>query len=108
MINSVYGLQDIPEEKAKSAIYREIDAMKNGEFDETDLKNAKSSIIRSLKSVESNLGSLNGYLFSLIFSEENVTQEETIKLVNEVTRDEVIAFARTVNPELVYILSAED
>ena len=102
------GLEPGMEEKAKTAIYHEIEAMKNGDFSETDIQNAKTSIIRSLKSVESSLGSLNGYLFSLIFSEENVTQEETIELVNNVTREEVITFAKTVNPELVYILGAED
>jgi predicted Zn-dependent peptidase len=96
------------EEKAKNAIYHEVEAMKKGDFAETDLQNAKNSIIRSLKSVESSLGSLNGYLFSLIFSEENVTQEETIKLVNSVTREEVIELANTVNPELFYVLGAED
>ena len=101
------GLEPGMEEKAKNAIYRETEAMKKGDFSENDLQNAKSSIKRSLQSVESSLGSLNGYLFSLIFSEENVTQEETIKLVEAVTREEVVAFAKTVNPELVYILGAE-
>lgn len=102
------GLEPGMEEKAKNAIYHELEAMKEGDFSETDLQNAKNSIIRSLKSVESSLGSLNGYLFSLIFSEENVTQEETIELVNNVTRDEVIELAKTVRPELIYVLGAED
>ncbi len=102
------GLETGMEEKAKNAIYREINAMKKGEFSDADLQNAKNSIIRSLKSVESNLGSLNGYVFSLVFSNENLTQEETVELIKNVTRQEVIDFADTVNPELVYILKAED
>lgn len=101
------GLESGMEEKAKNAIYREVDAMKKGDFTDIDLQNAKNSIIRSLKSVESNLGSINGYLLSLIISDGNLTQEETIELVNKVTREEVIELANTVKPELVYILGAE-
>lgn len=102
------GLERGMEEKAISSIYREVEAMKNGDFSDEDLKNAKNAIARSLRSVESSLGSLNGYLLSLMISSENVSRDETIELVSRVTREEVVALAKTVKPELEFILASED
>ena len=78
--------------------------MKRGEFDDSDLINAKNSILRSLNSVENSLGSIGGYLLGQILSNDSATVEESIELVSKVTREEVIALAQTVTPELEYIL----
>ncbi len=102
------GLERGMEEKAISSIYREVDAMKRGDFSDDDLKNAKNAITRSLRAVESSLGSINGYLLSQMISDENVTRDETIELVSNVTRDEVVALAKSITPELEYILASED
>ncbi len=98
------GLEKGFEDKAINAIYREIEAMKRGEFDDSDLINAKNSILRSLNSVENSLGSIGGYLLGQILSNDSATVEESIELVSKVTREEVIALAQTVTPELEYIL----
>ncbi len=101
------GLERGFEDKAINAIYREAEAMKRGEFDDSDLINAKNSIIRSLRSTENGLNSISGYLLGQMISEDSATIEESIELVSAVTREEVIALAQTVTPELEYILSAE-
>ena len=101
------GLEPGCEEQAIKAIYREVSEMKNGNFSDSDLINAKNSIIRSLRSAENTLNSISGYLLGQILSEDSATIEESIELVSGVTRDEVIALAQTVKPELEYILSAE-
>lgn len=98
------GLEQGFEDKAIKAIYREADAMKKGEFLDSDLVNAKNSILRSLQSVESSLNSINGYLLGQMISEDSATLEESIELVLSVTREEVIELAQTVTPELEYIL----
>ncbi len=101
------GLEPGNEDYAIKAIYRELNAMKNGEFDDSDLANAKNSIQRSLLSTENSLNSINGYILGQILSEDSATIEESVKLVSSVTRAEVIALAREITPELEYILSAE-
>ncbi len=101
------GLEPGCEDKATNAIYREVNAMKNGDFSEDDLKNAKNSISRSLLSVENSLGSINSYLLGQILSDDSATLEESLSLVKDVTREEVLAFAQTVTPELVYVLGPE-
>ncbi len=101
------GLEPGMESVAVDAIYRELNAMKNGDFTESDIENAKMSITRSLLGTESNLGSISGYLLSRMVSKENLSIEETIKTVSSVTKDDVVRFASTVSPELEYILAPE-
>ena len=78
--------------------------MKTGNFSDEDLINAKNSIIRSLKSFEADLNSINGYLLSQIINKDATTIEEKIEHISAVTREEVVEFANSVTPELVYIL----
>lgn len=98
------GLEKGCEKKAIKAIYRETDAMKKGEFTDNELKNAKQSILRSMTNVSGSLGSLGGYMLGQALLEDGVSFEENLALVESVTREEVIAFANTVTPELEYIL----
>lgn len=101
------GLEPGFEDKAINAIYRELNGMASGGFTESELENAKNSIIRSIQSVEGSLGSVNGYMLGQALLEDAVSFEENIALIKSVTKEEVKALAKTVKPELVYILSGE-
>ncbi len=98
------GLEQGFENKATDAILKEVDSMKSGNFSDDDLTNAKNSIIRALKSFEADLNSINGYLLSQIINADATSVEEKIKHISAVTRDEVIGFANSVTPELIYVL----
>ncbi len=102
------GIEHGIEDKAIQSIYREAEAMKIGDFSDSDIENAKNSIIRSLRSAENNLNSISGYLLGQIISKDSATIDESIELVKNVTREEIIAFAQTVSPELVYILGGAE
>ncbi len=102
------GIEPGVEDKAIKSIYREVETMKQGDFSDDDIENAKNSIIRSLKSAENNLNSISGYLLGQIISEDSATIEESIELVKNVTREEIIAFAQTVSPELEYVLGGAE
>lgn len=103
------GLEPGFEEKAIKAIYREVEAMKNGDFTENELQNAKNAIVRSVQSIESSLGSLNGYMLGqALLLDDSVTLEENLEFVSKVTKEDVIALAKTISPELEYILNAEE
>ncbi len=101
------GIEAGMEEKAISAIYREIDAMKKGDFTDGELENAKNAILRSLMSVENSLGSINSYMLGQSLLDDSEPLETNMKLVQGVTREEVVSLALSVTPELEYILDAE-
>ena len=102
------GLEPGNEDFAAEAINREAEAMAKGDFSETDLETAKNSIIRSINSVGSSLGGLNGYLQGQALLEDSVSLEENLELVSKVTREDVIDFAKTLSLELKYVLTWED
>ncbi len=102
------GLEPNNEDIAIQAIYREIEAMKQGDFSEEELTNAKNAIIRSIQGLGGSLSGLNGYMLGQALLEDSVSLEENLKLITEVTKEDVVAFAKTVSPELEYILTAED
>lgn len=102
------GLEPGYESKAIDAIYNEVEEMKRGNFSDSDLANAKNSIIRSLKSFETGLNSINGYLLGQILSTDSATAEQSIRLVSSVTREQVIELASHITPELEYILGGAD
>lgn len=101
------GLEKGFEEQAINAVYRETEAMMLGDLSDTELENAKNSIIRSIQSVGGSLGSLNGYMLGQALLEDSVPVEENIKLIRDVSREEIVALAKTVKPELEYILGGE-
>lgn len=98
------GLEKGAYKKAIKAIYREVEAMKKGDFTELELKNAKQSILRSMANVSGSLGSLNGYMLGQVLLDDGVSFEENLALVEKVSKEEVVALAKTVTPELEYIL----
>lgn len=98
------GLEKGFEKKAIKAIYRQVEAMKKGDFTDVELKNAKLSILRSMTNVSGSLGSLNGYMLGQALLDDGVSFEENLALVEAVSREEVVALANTVMPELEYIL----
>lgn len=102
------GIEAGNEEKAISSVYREIDAMKNGDFSDQEFENAKNSIIQSLNGQDDSLGSMTGYLLGQILFEDSVDNERAAELIRAVTKSDVTEFAKTVVPELEYILGGEE
>ena len=98
------GLENGFEQKATDAILLQVDAMKKGDFTDTELENAKQSIIRSVNCIGSSLASANGYMLGQALLDDSVTIEENISLISSVTKEQVIEWANTVEPELIYIL----
>lgn len=101
------GLENGYEEKAISAVYRQVEAMKQGDFSDIDMENAKNSILRNLNGLGGCLNSIHGYMIGQALLDDSVSLEENSSLVKAVTKDDVVNFAKSVNPELEYILGGE-
>ncbi len=102
------GLEPGNEDVAIDAIYRQIDAMKQGDFSDSELANAKNAIIRSIQSLGGSLGGLNGYMLGQALLPDSVSLDKNAEFINSVTRQDVVDFANSVFPQLEYILTAED
>lgn len=96
---------DIPNyEKAVDIIKEQLKQMKNGDFTEEDIKNAKTIVEASVGSIPESQDSEITYYFSQELSDEFVSTEDYIKKINEVKKDEIVEIANKIQINTIYFL----
>lgn len=96
---------DIPNyEKALEIIKEQLNQMKNGDFTEEDINNAKIIIDSSVGSIPESQDSEITYYFSQEISDEMVSIEDYIKKINEVNKNQIIDIANKIQINTVYFL----
>ncbi|MDY3988225.1 MAG: insulinase family protein [Massilioclostridium sp.] len=94
-------------EKAREEILAQLTSLQNGEFTDEELENTKLSLINSMKTVGDSPSYVEvWYLSQICYNTQNTPQNE-IDLENKVTRDEVIAAAKQVKLDTVYVLTGK-
>lgn len=91
-------------QKALDIIKQQIEEMKNGNFTNEELENAKKGIVAAIKSIEDEQDTEITYFFGQEMSGNEVTIEEYIEKVNNVTREKVIDIANKVSINTIYFL----
>ncbi len=91
-------------EKAKSAILKEIDDVKNGIFSDEELMFAKLALINAYKSVTDSLGSSEGWYLKQILSEKTRTPEEVVRSISEVSKERIIEVSKKIQLDTVFVL----
>lgn len=98
------GIEIQNKEKAEEIIKQQLNDMKNGEFSEEDLTNAKTSIIATIDFIPDEQDTQISYYFGQEFTNEVVTPEEYKKRVEKVTKEQVIKIANRVAIHTIYFL----
>lgn len=106
MIESGVQLQNI--ETAKKEILHQLDDIKLGNFDDEQLEATRMAIRQSFEKVGDKLESLDDWYIFQTFSGKVKTPEQSIKEINEVTRNQVIEAANKVSLDTIYILAGKD
>lgn len=101
-INS--GIEIKNYEKALEIIIKQIVDMEKGDFSEFDIDNAKKGIIDSIKAVEDEQDSQITYFYSQELNEEKVFINEYIENIYEITKEDILNIAKTVNIDTIYFL----
>ena len=91
-------------DKALEIIRKQLEDMKAGNFTDEDLKNAKKGIISAIKGIEDEQDTEITYYFGQELSGNEVTTEQYIKEVEQVSREDVIDVANSVNINTIYFL----
>ncbi len=91
-------------EKAVSIIKEQLDEMKNGNFTEEDINNAKQYIISGIKAIDAEQDTGIIYLFGEELSPIPVTPEEYKEKIESVTKEQIIEFAQNININTIYFL----
>lgn len=96
---------DIPNyEKALNIIKEQLDQMRNGDFSEEDINNAKTLIEATVGSVPETQDSEITYYFAQELSDDFVTIEDYISRINQVTKDQIIDIANKIQINTIYFL----
>ena len=91
-------------EKALELIRQQIDDMKNGNFTEEDIDNAKKGIVATIKTIEDEQDTGITYYFGQELSESNITIEEYINRIQKVDKEDVINISKNVTINTIYFL----
>lgn len=91
-------------DKALEIIKQQIEDMKNGDFTEEEVENAKNGIIASIKTIDDEQDTEITYFFSQELSNSKCNIEQYMNNIKTVTREKVIDIANKVSINTVYFL----
>lgn len=91
-------------EKAIDVIKEQLDAMKNGDFTDEDIENAKKYVASGLRTTVEEQDSELTYYFGQELSEKFTTFEEYEEKINKVTKEDIQKVAQNVKINTIYFL----
>ena len=91
-------------DEAKNEIFFQLEEMKNGKITDDEMNNAKSEIVNSLNSCYDDQNALASYYMGNIIAGVNVTLEEYKENIMKVTKEQVVAVSKKLEPDTIYFL----
>ena len=101
-INS--GIEISNYDKALELIREQIDEMKQGKFTEEEIENSKKGVIAAIKTIEDEQDTGITYYFGQELSGTNVSEEEYIKKIENITKEDIINIANKIQINTIYFL----
>ena len=98
------GIEISNYEKALNLIKEQLKDMKNGEFTEEEVENAKKAIISSIKTIDDEQDTSITYYFGQEMSQNQNSVEDYIERIGKVTKEDVIQVANKVEMNTIYFL----
>lgn len=98
------GIENKNFAKARDAILEQLELLKKGVFTEDMLANAKLSLINAYREISDNPQSLQNWYIGRMLSGITQSPEEAIKVVRNITKEEIVATAAKITLDTVYFL----
>ena len=95
-------------EAAKTEILAQLEAVRNGDISDDELLWAKRSVASDLRAALDSQGELEGYWLSQAIDGVDYSPLELAELCENVTKEDVMAIAKSVELDMVYFLCGED
>lgn len=96
---------DIPNyQKALEIIKKQIEDMKNGDFTDEEIENAKNGIIASIKTIDDEQDTEITYYFGQELSGTKTSLEEYIENIQKVNKADVLEVAKQISINTIYFL----
>ena len=98
------GIEIADYQKAVELIKIQVEDMKNGNFSDNDIKNAKASIVAMIRSIPEEQDSEIMYYFGQEISEHKMKYDEYENMINNVQRQDIIDIANSIKINTIYFL----
>jgi len=98
------GIEIANYEKALELIRQQLEDMKNGDFTNEDIENAKKGIIATIKTIDDEQDTQITYYFGQELTNTRVSVEEYIRKIQQVQKRDVIDIANKVSINTIYFL----
>lgn len=102
------GIEFDKYDAALNEIFAQLDAVKKGEVSDYELSSAKKTVATDLRMIEDSQLSLELYWLTQLLRGSDLSPSELADEVEEVTLDEVLEVANSVECDAVYFLRGED
>ena len=106
LVNS--GVENENIEKTKNAVIDQLEEIKNGNFTDEDINFAEMAIKNDFKSVADSAGNVSNWYFDCIRKNDIVTPEEKLERYLGVSKDRIIAAAKSMVLDSVYVLTGNE
>ena len=98
------GIEISNYEKAVYTIKEQLNDMKNGNFEEVDIENAKNLIIESIKSIPAEQDTEITYYYGQELSDTSTSIDEYISKIQKQSKEDIINLAQNVSINTIYFL----
>lgn len=106
LVNS--GVENENIEKTKEAVIDQLEEIKNGNFTNEDINFAEMAIKNNFKSVADSAGNVSNWYFDCIRKNDIVTPEEKLGRYLGVSKERIIAAAKSMVLDSVYVLTGNE
>lgn len=102
------GVEHTNTGKAEAEIINQLEAVKKGDFSDEEMENARRAMINTLRGVSDGARSIADWYFNQSYSGKSDSPEVQIEKLNAVTREEIIAAAKSLTLDTVYVLTGKE
>lgn len=98
------GIEIADYDKAMEIIEKQLEDMKNGDFDEEDIENAKKLLISSIDSIDEEQDTQITYYLGQELAQTNTTIEEYKNKIQNVKKEQIVEAAKSIQMNTIYFL----
>ena len=102
------GVEKENTEKLTAEVQNQLNALKNGDFTDDELRDTKLYMINAVKSVNDSPNQIINWYFSGYCTGDMISPEEYTRQINAVTREEVTEAAKSFTLDTIYVMEAAE
>ena len=102
------GIDFDKEDHVRREVIRQLEACQRGEITDEELAASKQSLLTALRSVQDSPSAMENYYSAISMAQTGRSWEEHMNLLSKVTKEDVVACARTLDLHSTYFLEGED